>query len=257
MLFVIEDIGSRNYQEDRHHVIFDFYKDFDYFAVFDGHGDDKVSTFLKLYFAEILKSELLLEEEPLIEKRILNAFARLNKLLPKNIAMHAGSTALVMIKNDYMMYVANVGDSRAVINNGQDAVSITTDHKPDTDKEKQRIVKDGGFVVYDPVGIPRVNGTLAMSRAVGDFYLHPFVSWVPDIFTVKLGKSNTFVVAASDGLWDVLSNQQVVDMVNSGLKQNDLNIDPKKTLNIITRKLLKEARIRGSGDNTTILLLIL
>ena len=171
--------------------------------------------------------------------------------------MHAGSTALVMIKNDYMMYVANVGDSRAVINNGQDAVSITTDHKPDTDKEKQRIVKDGGFVVYDPVGIPRVNGTLAMSRAVGDFYLHPFVSWVPDIFTVKLGKSNTFVVAASDGLWDVLSNQQVVDMVNSGLKQNDLNIDPKKTLNIITRKLLKEARIRGSGDNTTILLLIL
>ena len=83
MLYVIEDIGSRDYQEDRHHVIFDLYKDFHYFAVFDGHGDDKVSTFLKLYFADILKSELMLEIEPLLEKRIFNAFARLNALYQK------------------------------------------------------------------------------------------------------------------------------------------------------------------------------
>lgn len=257
MLYVIEDIGLRDYQEDRHHVIFNFYKDFHYFAVFDGHGDDKVSTFLKLYFADILKSELMLEIEPLLEKRIFNAFARLNALLPKNIATNAGSTALILLKNDYVMYVANVGDSRAVINNGNEAVAITVDHKPDVEKEKLRITNDGGFVIYDPMGTPRVNGTLAMSRAVGDFYLHPYVSWVPDIFTVKLWKNNNFVIAASDGLWDVLSNQRVVDIVNQNLQENDLSINPKKTMSTVTHTLLKEARIRGSGDNTTILLLIL
>ena len=257
MLYVIEDIGSRDYQEDRNHVILNFYKDFNYFAVFDGHGDHKVSSFLKLYFADILKSELLANGNEPIEKTLFSAFNRLNKILPKNIATHAGSTALIVLQNESVMYVANVGDSRAIINNGEKAHSITIDHKPDLEKEYTRIQRDGGFVTRDPFGVARVNGTLAMSRAVGDFYLQPFVSWVPDIFTVKLLKSNRFVVVASDGVWDVLSNQHVVDIVNNGLKQNDLNIDPKKTMNIISRNLLKESRIRGSGDNITILLLIL
>jgi serine/threonine protein phosphatase PrpC len=199
----------------------------------------------------------MFEKEPEIEKRILNAFDRLNKILPKNIGTNAGSTALILLRNENIIYVANVGDSRAIVNNGDKAVAITVDHKPDVEKEKLRIINDGGFVFYDPMGTPRVNGTLAMSRAVGDFYLQPYVSWVPDIFTVKLWKKNHFLVAASDGLWDVLSNQEVVDIVNKSLKENDISTNPKTIMSKVTHSLLKEARLRGSGDNTTILLLIL
>jgi len=257
MLYIIEEIGLRDYQEDRHHVILDFYKTFDYLAVFDGHGDDKVSTFLKLYFPDILKTELKKENSDSIEKKLFDAFVRLNEVLPKSIALHSGSTALIILRDKNTLYVANIGDSRAVIDNNNQAVALTVDHKPDLDSEYRRIIQNGGFVSKDPFGVARVCGTLAMSRAVGDFYLHPYISYLPDIFSVKINKGNKFLVAASDGIWDVISNQDVVDFVNKGLHNNDLKTNPRSILNTITRTILKESRIRGSGDNVTILLLIL
>jgi serine/threonine protein phosphatase PrpC len=59
MLYTIEDIGLRNYQEDRHSICFNFFQDFHYLAVFDGHGDDKVAIFLKLYLKDVIKRELI------------------------------------------------------------------------------------------------------------------------------------------------------------------------------------------------------
>jgi serine/threonine protein phosphatase PrpC len=257
MLYVIEDIGMRDYQEDRHAVAFNFFKNFHYFAVFDGHGDEKVAVFMKLYFKDILKSEMEKSNEIPIERCILNAFARLQTVLPKNISTHAGSTALVILVANDTLYVANVGDSRAIMNFREKALSITEDHKPDTPSEYNRIISLGGAVIKDPYGTPRVNGTLALSRAIGDLYLSPFVTWMPDIYTVKLNEHNKYVIAASDGLWDVFKNQEIVDYINTSLSPKSLKSNPKKALNTVCSNLLKMARMKGSGDNITIIMLIL
>lgn len=257
MLYIIEDIGARPYQEDRHSVVFDLLPDFHYYAVFDGHGDEKVAVFLKLYLKDILKSELEHHRQIPIEQCIFNAFKRLQTILPKNIAMHAGSTALIMVKHLDILYIANVGDSRAIISFKNKGIPLTEDHKPNTKSEYERIISVGGSVMVDPFGTPRVNGNLALSRAIGDLYLAPAVSWIPDIYKVKLTSSNRYIVAATDGLWDVFDNQEVVDFIDRNVDAVMLNTDPKKTLNHVCNSLVKTARLKGSGDNITIMLVLL
>ena len=222
ILYVIEDIGMRDYQEDRHCVKFNIFEGIHYYGVFDGHGGDKVSVFLKLYFHDILKSELENSVLPM-DQRLKNAFRRLTSILPQDIAHHTGSTAVVMLEHGNKAYIANVGDSRAIMNINEKAVGITQDHKPNLASEYERIIKNGGFVAIDPHGTPRVNGNLALSRAIGDLYLVPYISPEPDIFMVELNESVNYIVLASDGVWDVFQNQEVIDIIDSFVKAKEFN----------------------------------
>jgi serine/threonine protein phosphatase PrpC len=255
MLYTIEDIGLRNYQEDRHSICFNFFQDFHYLAVFDGHGDDKVAIFLKLYLKDVIKRELInFYPSKTIEQCLFNAFKKLDAILPKDIAMNSGSTALVIIKQDNILYIANVGDSRVIINNNETAIPISEDHKPSDILEYNRIKKLGGHVIKDSYGTARVNGILSLSRAIGDIYLTPYVSSVPDIYTVKLSKANNYLIAASDGLWDVFDNQELINLIND----NNILIDKNDNkLKNMCKKMVSLARLKGSADNITILLLIL
>lgn len=258
MLYVIEDIGGREYHEDRHCIEFNIYKDIHYFAVFDGHGNEKVAVFMKMFFKDILKIELGKSNRIPIEQCLYNAFLRLQTIIPKDIAINSGSTALVILKQGNTLYVANVGDSRAIMSSNKKAIPITEDHKPNKKEEYDRITQLGGFVIRDPYGTPRVNGTLALSRAIGDFYLSPYVSWVPDIYTVKLNPSNKYLVAASDGLWDVYDNQELVDYINSFVFNNSSsNTTQSKLYNTLCIDLLRRTRSKGSSDNVTIMLFVL
>ena len=245
---VLTDIGMRPYQEDRFDMTPRFFENLNFYAVYDGHGDGKVSEFLRDHMQEIIRNELALMRDTghSIEQCISNAFKNLKILLPAHISTYAGSTAVVVLQNAEkgMLYVANVGDSRAITNIGKFAQPITEDHKPNTEAEYKRIVRAGGFVEMDDFGTPRVNGSLALSRAVGDNSLSPAVISTPDIYTVKLGLANKYVVIATDGLWDVFSNQEVIDIVLLS------RINPKN----ICLDLLQGARTRGSTDNLTIIL---
>lgn len=255
MLCAIEDIGQRNYQEDRHSICFNFFKEFHYFAVFDGHGDDKVSVFLKLYLKDVIKTELHNSyPQKTIEQCLFNSFIKISSILPKEISMHSGSTALVILKHNNILYVANVGDSRVIINNNDKAISISEDHKPSDISEYNRIIALGGKVIRDNYGTHRVNGTLSLSRAIGDIYLKPYVSSIPDIYTVKLSNANNYLIAASDGLWDVFDNQELVNLINNNNIIQDKNDNKLKT---ICKKIVSLARSKGSGDNITILFLML
>lgn len=248
MLYVIEDIGMRDYQEDRHSIEFNIISGIHYFGIFDGHGGDKVAIFMKMFFKEILRSALTKTRNQSIEQSLLDAFVTLQKLLPKDISFNCGSTALVILKKDTTLYIANVGDSRATMSCDNKAVPITEDHKPDVQSEYDRIVQTGGFVIKDGFGTPRVNGTLALSRAVGDLYLAPHVSWMPDIYTVHLKPCNKYLVAASDGLWDVFSNDDLISYIHNYVFQNG------NECNKLCVEMLKTARNRGSTDNITIML---
>ena len=186
--------------------------------------------------------------------------------LPLSITEHKTKTMLVS---------ANVGDSRAVLSRAGEAIALTKDHKPNDPNERARIERLGGRVDWcgprDPKtggpkmrvkkgkkgknrfsGVYRINGNLALSRAIGDRSEKPLVSSKVDINEIELDiKQDQFIIIASDGLWDVLSNQETVDFCHAVLamtKQKDPEIlDAAK--NHMAKLLVEEAQKRGSMDN--------
>ncbi len=113
--------------------------------------------------------------------------------------------------------VANVGDSRCVIGNKTATITMTEDHKPNLPEEKERIEKAKGFVKFN-----RVNGELAMSRALGDFRykLNPELEVVdqqvialPDVAFHERSSEDEVAVIACDGVWDVISNEESIDFL--------------------------------------------
>lgn len=259
MLYVIEDIGSRKYQEDKHSICFNFFKNFHYFSVFDGHGDDKVAIFLKLHLKDIIKTELNKSYQKIsIEQCLYNAIKIINTIIPYNIGLHSGSTVIVIIKQQDKIFIINIGDSRVITNNFNKAIQITEDHKPDVPSEYKRITDLGGSVTEDIYGTYRINNILSLSRAIGDFHLLPYISSEPDIYSMKINKSNKYLIAATDGLWDVFDNQELINYINKFIENIDLELNNhEKKISSICKNLIKIARKKGSKDNITILLLIL
>jgi len=125
---------------------------------------------------------------------------------------------------------ANVGDSRAVLSRRRRALDLTSDHKPNSPDEKRRVEELGGSVVWhgytdkkgNPIegsGVYRINGNLAVARAVGDRSERPFVCADVDIRETEiLPEEDEFIVLASDGVWDVMESQDVVDFIHRMLK---------------------------------------
>ncbi|WOL13850.1 hypothetical protein Cni_G22630 [Canna indica] len=150
----------------------------------------------------------------------------------------AGSTASTVVLVGDRLVVANVGDSRAIICRGGDAIPVSRDHKPDQKDERRRIEDAGGFVMW--AGTWRVGGVLAVSRAFGDRHLKRYVVADPEIHEAAVDKSLEFLILASDGLWDVVTNEEAVNMVKP-------IEDPEQA----AEKLLQEAYQRGSADNIT------
>jgi len=115
-----------------------------------------------------------------------------------------GSVALCCIIVQNILYVINLGDSRAVmIDQNGAAQSLSNEHVPNRPDEKERIEKLGGVVlmVHDQ---ERILGELAVSRSFGDKFYKPFVSGMPEIFTYNLDKdAHKYLILASDGLWNV------------------------------------------------------
>lgn len=115
--------------------------------------------------------------------------------------------------------VANAGDSRCVLCRDGQAVDMSVDHKPTQEEERNRILKAGGFISDG-----RVNGCLALSRAIGDlefkrsYELGPeeqVVTAYPELKTLEVQPQDEFIILACDGIWDVLTSQACVDFVRT------------------------------------------
>ena len=256
--YVFEDIGERPYQEDRHIVDEFTLPGFRFFAIFDGHGGDKVSNFLKIHFKNILFG--LLNKKTLYSVTectncLYKTFEIVNSILPRHISMFCGSTAIVVLQHQNYIHVANIGDSRAIMNEYNTPISLSKDHKPEDIEEHTRIVNSNGFVTKDGFGTCRVNGTLAMSRAVGDFYLVPYISNIPDVRSFIIDPAiNNYIIMASDGIWDTISNQEVINFVYDYLIEDNYTFKPKQHI-ALCRNIFALCRIRGSTDNATFILI--
>ncbi|HSC24821.1 MAG TPA: PP2C family protein-serine/threonine phosphatase [Candidatus Babeliales bacterium] len=168
-----------------------------------------------------------------------------------------GSTAVVVyIDDNNKLHCAWTGDSRAVLESNGKLAFATQDHKPDSPKELQRISKAGGTIYKH--GVWRING-LAISRSIGDkpckINAKGQIIAIPEYAAIQLTPENHFLIIASDGLWDVMSNEQVIDIIKKELK-NNISIAP--SINIMEDVAIKIQNIaikKGSSDNITVCLI--
>ncbi|XP_029000616.1 protein phosphatase 1G isoform X2 [Betta splendens] len=166
----------------------------------------------------------------------------------------SGTTAVVALIRGKQLIVANAGDSRCVVSERGKAVDMSYDHKPEDEVELARIKNAGGKVTMDG----RVNGGLNLSRAIGDhFYkrnkaLPPedqMISAMPDVKVLTLNEDHDFMVIACDGIWNVLSSQEVVDFISERMKPDQSG--KIRALSSIVEELLDHCLAPNtSGDGT-------
>ncbi|SPO41689.1 related to PTC3 - ser/thr protein phosphatase PP2C [Pseudozyma flocculosa] len=208
-----------------------------FFAVYDGHGGKTVANFTgETLHKRLAETEAYKKGDyPAALKR---AFLQTDEdFLGDDSWKHdpSGCTAVAALlvagpKNDdpsakaaRQIIVANAGDSRCVLGVKGEAKALSHDHKPTDEREHSRILSAGGYVEME-----RVNGNLALSRAIGDFEYkqcsflgpeHQIVTADPEIITHDINGEEEFLVLACDGIWDCMSNQTVVDFVRRGVAE--------------------------------------
>ncbi|CAK5008995.1 unnamed protein product [Meloidogyne enterolobii] len=166
-----------------------------YFSVFDGHGGSHVAKLASRYLhKQIAQSEAYLQGR--ISDALIEGFLDFDER---------------MLEDDGLKDVSgtNAGDSRAV-------VSVSAN-----EEESKRIFAAGGWVEFN-----RVNGNLALSRALGDFAFkanknlsarEQIVTACPEVETCTITVEHEFIILACDGIWDVMTSQEVIDFCRTRL----------------------------------------
>ncbi|GAB2265095.1 hypothetical protein Dimus_000162 [Dionaea muscipula] len=227
-------IGRRREMEDtvRVEAVVIRSRRYDFFGVYDGHGGATVAEACRDRMHRILVKEMEARDEKGggggrgvdwedVMKRCFQKMdyevggGREGEDAVDVKEIMVGSTAVVAVVGSEEVVVANCGDSRAVICRGGDAVPLSVDHKPDRPDELARIEAAGGRVI-DWNG-PRI-GVLAISRSIGDHYLRPYVTSQPEVMVYRRTNDDEFLILATDGLWDVISNQAACQAVRRCLE---------------------------------------
>ena len=207
----------------------------------------------------------------MVEDALRASFARVDaEILADDEYEYQGSTAVATLLHESRaggrtLLSANVGDSRGVLSRSGRAVDLTREHKPNDEREKARILAMGERVEYDHYcKVWRVRN-LSLSRAIGDRFAKPAVTGEVEVKRFPLRGEDEFVLLASDGLWDVMSSQEVVSYVHKRLDAApkdgaDVHSDEDMAnLRYLRRKnmsrfIANEALRRGSGDNISVVI---
>lgn len=250
--------GWRMSQEDNHSLMLDLPGEHKaaFFAVYDGHGSAKVSKHASEgLWRHLVENDMYIKGN--FEEALRASFLSFDQEVFESVqALLAGTTAVCLLVVNNTIYCANIGDSRGVASVNCSCVPLSFDHKPENPQELKRILAAGGYVLGN-----RVNGNLALSRAFGDFHykandeLPPeqqIVSPYPDVKKLELNDDLDFLVLACDGIWDVLSSEEVVEFVISRLEQS---MEPGLICEqLTTRCLATDYDLIIGCDNMTVLL---
>uniref|UniRef100_A0A0C3TB71 PPM-type phosphatase domain-containing protein n=1 Tax=Guillardia theta (strain CCMP2712) TaxID=905079 RepID=A0A0C3TB71_GUITC len=223
------------------------------FGVFDGHNGYRGSLYVREMLLHNIASSL--EEETSlaeVQSAIQQAYVKTDQDFI-SLGVRDGCCVVTVAVSPSFIIAANAGDSRAVLavkaeEEGEEmggevrAIDLTEDHKPGRPDEQARIEAAGGFVVE--LGVPRVMGYLAVSRAIGDAELKQFVIAEPEIHVKpREPQAQRFVLLATDGLWDVMSSQEAVEFVWKKWEEKDHGAE----------ELVREAYRLGSYDNICVM----
>jgi len=225
--------------EDAHTIVMDMPQlpGFSFFAVFDGHGGSLVAK----HASGQLLTDITSAKEfhgcktaedlpPAITSGFLTFDRKTRDLPPIQAgADHSGSTAVSAFVTPTHYVIANCGDSRCVLSRGDGrAVWASEDHKPTLESERKRIEAAGGSV-----SMRRVNGDLAVSRALGDYLYKQVatfpqerqqVSCEPEVTVLKREAKDDYLILACDGIWDVMTNEDCVQFVRKKVQRGETDL---------------------------------
>ncbi|XP_048136006.1 probable protein phosphatase 2C 25 isoform X2 [Rhodamnia argentea] len=229
--------GRREAMEDRYSASVAIHGDSKQalFGVFDGHGGAMAAEFA---------AENLNETETAVKHGYLKTdLDFLNK------ESRGGSCCVTALIRRGNLFVSNAGDCRAVVCRAGTAEALTSDHRPCREDEKERIEAEGGYVdIYH--GVWRIQGSLAVSRGIGDRHFKKWVTAEPETNMLKIEAEHEFLILASDGLWEKVSNQEAVDIARPLCMGTDR---PEPML--ACRKLADLSASRGSYDDISVMLI--
>lgn len=234
-----------------------------FFAVYDGHGGREAMEWSESHLHHLVAAELQSlkgseashHDHDAVAAALTRAFKKIDGQLASLGAFKYGSTATVALIHDSpsgkMLYVANVGDSRAILIGGQAPRQLSVDHHATNAAEVARVEGDGGFVFRN-----RVCGCLSVTRALGDHELKGEcggVSCVPDVSACRVSGARALVIA-SDGLWDVMDGwgaQEILEEYISQAQQRETEPEfiADRLCGTAARALVECAKSRGSHDN--------
>ncbi|KAF8388778.1 hypothetical protein HHK36_025458 [Tetracentron sinense] len=264
-----------------------------FFGVYDGHGGSQVANYCRDRLHSALAEEIEIVKEGLGDRSIRDNWqeqwekifticflkvdaeiggrvttggsegnactseASLEPFAPETV----GSTAVVAAVCSSHIIVANCGDSRAVLCRGKEPMPLSVDHKPNREDEYARIEASGGKVIQ--WNGHRVFGVLAMSRSIGDRYLKPWIIPDPEVMFVPRAKEDECLILASDGLWDVMTNEEVCEVARKRIllwhKKNGVTLPAERGEGVdpaaqaAAECLSKLAIKKGSKDNITVI----
>ena len=293
----------RNYNEDRVSIILNIAKPQNFhgtwpkcsfFGIYDGHGGCLCSDFLRDQLHSYVIRDSNFPKDPIAalirgfeeaERDFVNNFA-LNK--NKEVVDKSGSCAIVALIVEDDCYVANVGDSRAVLSlkGGKKMEVLSNDHKPNEEGENKRIIENGGKVYQTQTPAKLLNipnmitngnnsnqvlvgpyrvfpGRLSVSRTFGDVEakipkyggIPGVIIATPDIRSFKITDDSDFLVLGCDGIFDQISNIEILDCVWMTMSETT------RTNNINTQcalgadMIMKSSLVRRTLDNVTIALI--
>ncbi|XP_057602901.1 protein phosphatase 1F isoform X2 [Hippopotamus amphibius kiboko] len=221
-----------------------------YFAVFDGHGGVDAARYASVHVHAIAARRPELPTDPAGALRA--AFRCTDEMFlwkARRERLQSGTTGVCALIVGGTLHVAWLGDSQVVLVRQGQVVKLMEPHRPERQDERDRIEALGGFVSH--MDCWRVNGTLAVSRAVGDVFQKPYVSGEADAASRELTGSEDYLLLACDGFFDVVPHQEVAGLVRShlaGQQGSGLHV---------AEALVAAARERGSHDNITVLVVFL
>jgi len=248
------------------------------YGVLDGHGGKECAQ----YCADEIPTKIaaLLRNGKSCEESLYTSFIQTDVEFLK-VSDNSGSTANILVwdKKNNKLHIANTGDTRAVLSRSGVAFNLSLDKKATDPDEIARISESGGFISNG-----RVNGILAVTRALGDAHLKSsktnalvadpeITTYIPSavqsISNFNKIDMDEFIVIATDGLWDVMSSQEVITMIRDLMNSKNILIScdtitdtiPKPVdtvimeLNKIADIVANNAYKKGSQDNITVMII--
>ena len=223
-----------------------------FFGVFDGHGGDKASQFCADWMTAYIRNDKYYPYD--LGYAMKNAFTATDDDFVATGYPDGTTACAVTMVGGRRIVCSNAGDSRAiVVRRDGSIVRLSRDHKPGMPDETRRISELGGRVIY--WGRWRVEGLLAVSRAIGDASLKPYITAEPEICEYDVGKDDLFLILSSDGVWDVMDNEEAAHVViasSCAMEDGKLKIDTDR-FKWAARNLCEHARSCGSADNFSVI----
>eukprot|EP01065_Artemidia_motanka_P042982 TRINITY_DN5870_c2_g1_i1.p1 TRINITY_DN5870_c2_g1~~TRINITY_DN5870_c2_g1_i1.p1 ORF type:complete len:331 (+),score=106.12 TRINITY_DN5870_c2_g1_i1:62-994(+) len=232
-----------------------------FFGVYDGHCGEATARFVSNRLHHCVKEDPAFRTgdwKTALERAFLRADREVAEDQELRVDGSGCTSVCCLVTRDLQLVCGNAGDSRCVLCRDGRPFPLSFDHKPSCEEEQSRIVNAGAFV-----SAGRVNGNLALSRALGDLEFkqradlppqEQAVTAFPDVRQTEIRPGDEFVVLACDGIWDVLSNEEVVDFVRPRLRTAGQSADIALICEDLCQRCLAPKAPGLGCDNMTVMI---